>query len=51
MGDLPLPMDYKISIRDRFTVILSGSKEAIFDLEVKLDGTILFPEIGSIKLR
>ena len=50
VGDLPLPMDYKISIRDRFTVILSGSKEAIFDLEVKLDGTILFPEIGSISV-
>lgn len=50
VGDLPLPMDYKISIRDRFTVILSGSRETIFDLEVKLDGTILFPEIGSISV-
>jgi polysaccharide biosynthesis/export protein len=50
VGDLPLPNDYKISIRDQFTVILSGSKEAIFDLNVKLDGTILFPEIGSISV-
>ncbi len=50
VGDLPLPNDYKISIRDQFSVILSGSKEAIFDLNVKLDGTILFPEIGSVSV-
>ncbi len=50
VGDLPLPNDYKISIRDEFTVILSGSKERIFDLSVNLDGTILFPEIGSISV-
>ncbi len=50
VGDLPLPNDYKISLRDKFTVILSGSKESIFDLNVKLDGTILFPEIGSISV-
>ena len=48
VADIPLPNDYKISIRDQFTIILSGSKEAIFDLSVKLDGTILFPEVGSI---
>ena len=50
VGDLPLPNDYKISIKDQFTVILSGSKNLIFDLTVKLDGTILFPEIGSISV-
>jgi protein involved in polysaccharide export with SLBB domain len=49
-GDLPLPNDYKISLRDQFTVILSGSKDAIFDMNVKLDGTILFPELGSISV-
>ena len=48
VGDLPLPNDYKISLRDQFTVILSGSKDAIFNLNVKLDGTILFPELGAI---
>ena len=48
VGDLPLPNDYKISLRDQFTIILSGSKDAIFDLNVKLDGTVLFPELGSI---
>ena len=47
-GDLPLPNEYKISLNDQFTIILSGSKEAIFDLSVKLDGTILFPELGSV---
>ena len=51
VGDLPLPNDYKISLKDQFTVILSGSKESIFDLEVKLDGTILFPELGAIRCK
>lgn len=50
VGDLPLPNDYKISLNDQFTVILSGSKEGIFDLNVNLDGTILFPELGSISV-
>ena len=50
VGDLPLPADYKISILDQFTVILSGSKQQIFDLNVQLDGTILFPELGSISV-
>ena len=48
VGDLPLPNDYKISLRDKFSIILSGSKDAYFDLSVRLDGTILFPELGSI---
>jgi polysaccharide export outer membrane protein len=46
----PLPNDYKISLRDQFTVILSGSKDAIFNLNVKLDGTVLFPELGAISV-
>ena len=50
VGDLPLPNDYKISLRDQFTVILSGSKDATFKLNVKLDGTILFPELGAISV-
>ena len=50
VGDLPLPNNYKISLRDQFTVILTGSKDAIFNLNVKLDGTILFPELGSISV-
>jgi polysaccharide export outer membrane protein len=50
VGDLPLPNEYKISLRDEFTIILSGSKNAIFNLNVKLDGTILFPELGSVNV-
>ena len=48
VGDLPLPNDYKISLKDQFKVILSGSRDQIFNLNVNLDGTILFPELGSI---
>ncbi len=47
-GDLPLPNDYKISLRDQFRIILSGSRDQIFNLSVNLDGTILFPDLGSI---
>ena len=50
VGDLPLPNDYKISLRDQFTIILTGSKDAVFNLNVKLDGTILFPELGAISV-
>ncbi len=50
VGDLPLPNDYKISLRDQFKVILSGSKDVTFNLNVKLDGTILFPELGAISV-
>tara|TARA_B100000900_G_scaffold141547_1_gene119963 strand:- start:2303 stop:4519 length:2217 start_codon:yes stop_codon:yes gene_type:complete len=48
VGDLPLPADYRISLRDQLRVILSGSRDQIFNLSVNLDGTILFPELGSI---
>ena len=47
-GDLPLPNDYKISLKDQFRIILSGSRDQIFNLNVNLDGTILFPEYGSV---
>lgn len=50
VGDLPLPSEYKISLKDELTIIMSGSKDAIFDLSVKLDGTILFPELGPISV-
>ena len=50
VGDLPLPNDYKISFRDQLTIILSGSRDSIFDLDVKLDGTIQFPELGAISV-
>lgn len=47
-GDLPLPTDYKISLGDTIGVVLSGSKEAIFDMTVQLDGSVFFPELGAI---
>ncbi len=49
-GDLPLPNEYKISIKDQISIILSGSRDATFILEVKLDGTIQFPELGAISV-
>ena len=49
-GDLPLPNDYKISLGDIIGVVLSGSKEKIFDMKVQLDGTVFFPELGSISV-
>ena len=50
MGDLPLPNDYIISLKDQFSIILTGSKAVYFRLRVKLDGSILLPEIGSIQV-
>lgn len=48
--DLPLPNEYKISLGDVIGVVLSGSKELIFDMKVQLDGTVLFPGLGSISV-
>ena len=49
-GDLPLPNEYQISLGDVIGVVLSGSKEQIFDMKVQLDGTVFFPELGSISV-
>jgi protein involved in polysaccharide export with SLBB domain len=49
-GDIPLPNEYKISIGDLIGVVLSGSKKQIFDMRVNLDGTVFFPELGSISV-
>ena len=46
--DLPIPNGYKISLQDEISVLLSGAKDARYALKVSLDGTILFPELGSI---
>ena len=48
--DLPVPNGYKISLQDEITVLLSGAKDAQYDLKVNLDGSILFPELGSISV-
>ncbi len=50
IADMPLPSDYRISLNDELTVILTGEKKEILTLKVLLDGTILFPEIGSISV-
>ena len=49
-GDLPLPNEYKISLGDVISVVLSGSKKQIFDMKVQLDGTVFFPDLGSISV-
>lgn len=49
-GDLPLPNEYRIALGDVIGVVLSGSKEQIFDMKVQLDGTVFFPELGSISV-
>ena len=49
-GDLPLPNEYQIALGDVIGVVLSGSKENIFDMKVQLDGTVFFPELGSISV-
>lgn len=47
-GDVPLPNDYKIALGDVLGVVLSGSNQDMFDMQVQLDGSIFFPGIGSI---
>ena len=49
-ADLPVPNNYILSINDQIQIILTGSKKRIFDLQIGLDGSILFPDIGSIQL-
>jgi len=50
ISDIPLPSDYRISLNDELIVILTGEKKQILTLQVLLDGTILFPELGSISV-
>ena len=46
--DLPVPNEYKVSLNDEINVILTGSKKEKYNLKVKLDGSIFFPELGSV---
>ncbi len=48
--DLPVPLDYRISLKDQISILLSGSKDAVYSLRVNLDGTIQFPELGAISV-
>ena len=47
---MPFPNDYRVSLNDEIRVILTGTKEDIYNLKVGLDGSILFPELGSIQV-
>ena len=49
-ADLPLPSDYKISLQDSLQIIISGTRNEIYDLKVGMDGSILIPEIGNIQI-
>tara|TARA_B100000073_G_scaffold186918_1_gene154746 strand:- start:640 stop:2949 length:2310 start_codon:yes stop_codon:yes gene_type:complete len=50
ISDIPLTSDYRISLNDELVIILTGDKKEILRLNVLLDGTILFPELGSISV-
>ena len=47
-SDLPLSNDYVLTFGDKLKVIFTGSKKSIFTVQVNLDGTVLFPELGSV---
>ena len=47
-SDLPVPSDYVISLGDKLKIILTGGKNAIYSLQVGMDGSILIPELGAI---
>ena len=49
-SDLPVTNDYLISVGDELKIILTGGKESIYILEVLMDGSIFFPELGSINV-
>ena len=49
-SDLPVPNDYVISLKDSLRVVLTGNKQKIYTLNVGLDGTIAFPELGLISV-
>lgn len=49
-SDLPVPNDYIISLGDEIKIILTGGRKEILTLKVGLDGTLLFPELGTINI-
>ncbi len=51
IGDLPVPSDYILSLRDELEIIYIGDeKNRSFIRPVRLDGTIILPEIGLINV-
>ena len=49
-SDLPVPSDYVISLKDTLRIVLSGNRQRTYSLDVGLDGTIAFPELGTISV-
>ncbi len=49
-SDLPVPNDYVVSLGDKIRIILTGGKEDIYILDVLMDGSIFFPELGVINV-
>ena len=49
-NSLPVPNDYNISFNDTLKIILTGSRNDIFDVNVGLDGSILIPELGRVQV-
>lgn len=49
-SDLPVPGDYVISLGDKLKIILTGAKDAMYTLQVGMDGSILFPELGALNV-
>ena len=51
IGDLPVPSDYLISLRDELEITYLGDpKNRSFIRPVRLDGSIMIPEIGLINV-
>jgi len=48
-NSLPVPNDYSVTFNDRLRVMLSGSKNEIYNLNIGLDGAILIPELGIVQ--
>jgi len=46
--DLPVPNDYLIGINDQIRILLTGTKQRTYLVNVDSSGSILIPEIGSI---
>lgn len=48
--DLPFPGEYVVSVNDELRAILSGTKSNIFELRVGMDGSLFFPDLGSLNV-
>jgi len=49
-NNIPVPTDYVVGPGDSITILLTGGRSNEYFLDVNLDGTINFPEIGPINV-